>query len=64
MAVNTLSQYWKADQPTFAETTPSPMNRLDSSVAVTARISGTEADIHAGADAATVKTVPQILKSC
>ena len=41
---DTLSQQRKADQPTFAEITPPAMNRLDSSVAVTVRISGAEAD--------------------
>ena len=33
-------------------------------VAVTVRISGAEADIHSGADAATAETVLRILKSC
>ena len=33
-------------------------------VAITVRISGAEADIHSGADAATVETVLRILKSC
>ena len=60
---DTLSQQ-QAVQPTFAEITPSKMNRLDSGIAVTVRISGAEADIHAGADAATVETVLRILKSC
>lgn len=54
----------KAVQPTFTEITPSTMHRLDSSVAVTVRISGAEADIHTGADAATVETVLRVLKSC
>ena len=35
-----------------------------SNIAVTVRISGTEADIHSGADAATVETVLRFLKSC
>lgn len=54
----------QAVQPTFAEITPSSVNRQDSSIAVTVRISGAEADIHTGADAATVETVLRILKSC
>ena len=33
-------------------------------VAMTVRISGAEADIHSGSDAATVETVLRILKSC
>ena len=33
-------------------------------VAVTVRIAGAVADIHSGADAATVETVLRILKSC
>ena len=33
-------------------------------VAVTVRIAGAEADIHSGADAATVETVLRVLKSC
>ncbi len=47
----------------FAEVTPVHPSRCDN-VAVTVRISGAEADIHAGADAATVETVLRILKSC
>ena len=47
----------------FADVTPvQPV--LSSKVAVTVRISGAEADIHSGADAATVETVLRILKSC
>ena len=47
----------------FAEVTPvQPIWR--SNVAVTVRISGAEADIHSGADTATVETVLRILKSC
>ncbi len=61
---DTLSQEQKAAQPAFAEITPSTRNRLGSGVAVTVRISGAEADIHAGADAATVETVLRVLKSC
>lgn len=61
---DTLSQQRKAIQPAFAEITPSKMDHLDSGIAVTVRISGAEADIHTGADAATVETVLRILKSC
>ena len=47
----------------FAEVTPvRPVNC--GNVAVTVRIAGAEADIHSGADAATVETVLRILKSC
>ena len=45
----------------FAEVTPV---RTSGNIAVTVRISGAEADIHSGADAATVETVLRILKSC
>ena len=44
----------------FAEVTP----ERPVSVAVTVRIAGAEADIHNGADAATVETVLRVLKSC
>ena len=47
----------------FAEVTPLQPVRCGS-VAVTVRIAGAEADIHSGADAATVETVLRILKSC
>ena len=47
----------------FAEVTPVQPVRCGN-VAVTVRISGAEADIHSGADAATVETVLRILKSC
>ena len=47
----------------FAEITPVQSVRC-SNVAVTVRIAGTEADIHSGADAATVEAVLRILKSC
>ena len=47
----------------FAEVTPVAAIR-SSSIAVTVRISGNEADICNGADAATVETVLQFLKSC
>ena len=46
----------------FAEVTPSASRR--GNVAVTVRIAGNEAEIHSGADAATVETVLRILKSC
>ena len=47
----------------FAEVTP-VQSVTCGNVAVTVRIVGAEADIHSGADAATVKMVLQILKSC
>ena len=47
----------------FAEVTPLQTVR-SGEVAVTVRIAGAEADIHSGADAATVETVLRILKSC
>ena len=47
----------------FSEVTPAHPFRYGN-VAVTVRISGAEADIHSGADAATVETVLRILKSC
>ena len=47
----------------FAEVTPVQPARCGD-VAVTVRIAGAEADIHSGADAATVETVLRILKSC
>ena len=47
----------------FAEVTP-VYPSCCSNVAVTVRISGAEADIHSGADAATVETVLRILKLC
>ena len=47
----------------FAEVTPVTATR-SGGIAVTVRISGNEADIHSGADAATVETVLRILKSC
>ena len=47
----------------FAEVTPvQPVHY--GNVVVTVRIAGAEADIHSGADAATVEMVMQILKSC
>lgn len=47
----------------FAEVTPAQPFR-DRNVAVTVRLSGAEADIHSGADVATVETVLRFLKSC
>jgi len=47
----------------FTEITPAQPVRCGN-VAVTVRIAGTEADIHSGADAATVEAVLRILKSC
>ena len=47
----------------FAEITPAS-SIPSGTVAVTVRIAGVEADIRAGADAATVETVLRILKSC
>ena len=49
--------------PQFAEVTPVRPVR-SGNVAVTVRITGAAADIHNGADAATVETVLRILKSC
>ena len=47
----------------FAEVTPTQSVR-SGNVAVTVRIAGAEADIHPGADAATIETVLRVLKSC
>ena len=47
----------------FAEVTPAQPARCGN-VAVTVRIAGAEADIHSGADVATVETVLRFLKSC
>lgn len=47
----------------FVEVTPTQPVAVRS-VSVTIRIAGAEADIHNGADAATVETVLRILKSC
>ena len=47
----------------FAEVTPTQPVR-NRNVAVTVRIAGAEADIHSGANAATVETVLRFLKSC
>ena len=59
-----LFELAKAQQTVqFAEVTPVQSGQR-SNVAVTVRINGAEADIHSGADAATVETVLRILKSC
>ena len=59
-----LFEMAKAQQDVqFAEVTPVQSVR-SANVAVTVRIAGAEADIHSGADAATVETVLRILKSC
>ena len=47
----------------FAEVTPIQPVRCGN-VAVTVRVAGAEADIHSGADTATVETVLRILKTC
>lgn len=47
----------------FVEVTPTQPVAV-SDVAVTVRIAGVEAEIHNGADAATVEMVLRILKSC
>ena len=54
----------KAQQESrFVDVTPAQSVAVGS-VAVTVRIAGAEADIHNGADVATVETVLRILKSC
>ena len=59
-----LYEMSKAQQEVrFAEVTPVP-SVSSSNVAVTVRISGMEADICNGADAATVETVLRIMKLC
>ena len=61
----TLSEQQQAiQQPAFAEIAPAPNVRPSCGVAVTVQISGVEAEIYNGADAATVETVLRILKSC
>ncbi len=50
-------------EPQFAEITQS-YPRASADIAVTIRIHGAEADIHTGADTATIKTVLQFLQSC
>ena len=47
----------------FAEVTPK-QTVWPAGIAVTVRIVGAEADIHNGADEATVETVLRVLKSC
>ena len=58
-----LSEQQVSHKTAFAEVTP-PQLVCSGNVAVTVHISGAEADIHSGADAATVETVLRILKSC
>ena len=59
-----LFEMAKAQQEVqFAEVTPVQSVR-SGNVAATVRIAGAEADIHSGADAATIETVLRILKSC
>ena len=59
-----LFEMAKAQQEVqFAEVTPVQSVR-SANVAVTVRIAGAEADIHSGADTATVETVLRILKLC
>ena len=49
----------------FVEVTPVQQASVAvSDVAVTVRVAGAEADIHSGADAATVEMVLRVLKSC
>ena len=57
----TLSEQQTVYKTAFAEVAP-PV--CSGNVAVTVRIAGAVADIHPGADAATVETVLRILKSC
>ena len=47
----------------FVEITPAQPVRCGN-VSVTVRLAGAEADVHSGADAATVETVLRVLKSC
>lgn len=55
----TMAQAQQKSQ--FAEITPA---RPVGNIAVTVRIAGAEADVHSGADAATVEAVLRVLKSC
>lgn len=48
----------------FAEATPLQNQYCSGDIAVTVRLAGGEADVHAGADAGTIETVLRILKSC
>lgn len=57
-------EFAKAQQAVpFVDVTPAQPVR-SGSVAVTVHIAGMEADIHSGADAATVEIVLRVLKSC
>ena len=59
-----LFEMSKAEQEVqFAEVTQ-PQSVGSGNVAVTIRVAGMEADIHSGADAATVETVLRLLRSC
>ena len=58
-----MSEQQGAHKTAFAEVTP-PQPVCSGNVAVTVRIAGAEADIHSGADTATVETVLRLLKSC
>ena len=59
----TLSEQQVSHKTAFAGVTP-PQLVCPGKVAVTVRIAGAEANIHNGADSATVETVLRILKSC
>lgn len=59
----TLAEQQKRNAPCFTEITP-VQSVYGNNVAVTIRIAGAEADIHAGADAVTIDTVLRVLKSC
>lgn len=48
----------------FAEVTPMPDRCRSGDVAVTVRLASGAADIHTGADTATIETVLQILQLC
>lgn len=55
----------EAQQETpFAEETPLPVTQSSYEVAVTVHVAGLAADIHNGADPATVENVLRLLKLC
>lgn len=55
----------EAQQETqFAEVTPVSAMQTNSQIAVTVRVAGIAADIHNGANPATVESVLRILKLC
>ena len=60
----TLSEQQAVHKTAFAEVTPLQPVCSAVHVAMTVRVSGVEADIYNGADAATVETVLRMLKSC